>query len=543
MTLVASRYQQYKAPTEDQSALVAPTGDELVNSIVEHKPLFGSEDGTQPEVDFCGIGIAQFRQQARAEAVELARKYTSNYASVGKTPYADEPIVMGGHQPELFHSGVWFKNFLLSSLAKRSGAVAINFLVDNDLCRSTSIRVPKVEPGGSISQRQIPFDQPLSAVPWELRRLESQATWDAFPQQVKQLLPTLPTPMLDALWPLAQQALNDSQKPGPALAQARHQLEQTLGLKTLEVPLSHLVSTVSFARFSVQLLSELPRFQNVYNDQLKNYRSAHGIRNHAHPVPALEQDDGWLEGPWWVYRQNAPSRKRLWVRLMDDHLILCDRAGWQATIEGRLECKNTTSQWLDLAREGIYIRPRALLTTMFMRLGITDLFLHGIGGGKYDQLTDSIIENFFGLTPPPICVASATVRLPQLQNITDDAATIEAQIRQQKSKLWQLEHKPENFLAGSDEAQSLIERKRALLQSIPDRGEKWKWHHELKGVNSQLATLAHAFSQPQENRLAELVELQKQIQHSTSREYSFCLFPLEYLADELKRLATIGPSL
>ena len=45
--------------------------------------------------------------------------------------------------------------------------------------------------------------------------------------------------------------------------------------------------------------------------------------------------------------------------------------------------------------EGIRLRPRALTTTMYLRLAMGDLFLHGIGGAKYDQLTDRIIEHFF----------------------------------------------------------------------------------------------------------------------------------------------------
>ncbi|MFN9917551.1 MAG: hypothetical protein ACK53L_33510, partial [Pirellulaceae bacterium] len=50
-------------------------------------------------------------------------------------PLADRPLILSGHQPELFHPGVWFKNFLLSSLAARHQAVALNIQVDHDLSR------------------------------------------------------------------------------------------------------------------------------------------------------------------------------------------------------------------------------------------------------------------------------------------------------------------------------------------------------------------------------------------------------------------------
>ena len=61
---------------------------------------------------------------------------------------------------------------------------------------------------------------------------------------------------------------------------------------------------------------------------------------------------------------------------------------------------------------GVKIRSRALITTLWARLVLGDLFLHGIGGAKYDQVTDLLIERFFGLPAPGIMVMSATLHLP-----------------------------------------------------------------------------------------------------------------------------------
>ena len=38
------------------------------------------------------------------------------------------------------------------------------------------------------------------------------------------------------------------------------------------------------------------------------------------------------------------------------------------------------------------LRPRALTLTLFARLCVADFFIHGIGGGKYDEVTDRIIR-------------------------------------------------------------------------------------------------------------------------------------------------------
>ena len=52
--------------------------------------------------------------------------------------------------------------------------------------------------------------------------------------------------------------------------------------------------------------------------------------------------------------------------------------------------------WRSLEAHGFKIRTRALTTTMFARLFLADLFIHGIGGGIYDELTDRIIERYYG---------------------------------------------------------------------------------------------------------------------------------------------------
>ena len=60
------------------------------------------------------------------------------------------------------------------------------------------------------------------------------------------------------------------------------------------------------------------------------------------------------------------------------------------------------------ARPGVRLRTRALTTTMFARLLLGDLFLHGIGGAKYDELGDEMVRGFFGVEPPGFLTLSMT---------------------------------------------------------------------------------------------------------------------------------------
>ena len=65
----------------------------------------------------------------------------------------------------------------------------------------------------------------------------------------------------------------------------------------------------------------------------------------------------------------------------------------------------------DLAARSIRLRTRALTTTMFCRFLLGDLFIHGIGGAKYDELGDAIARRFFGIEPPGFLTLSMTLWL------------------------------------------------------------------------------------------------------------------------------------
>jgi len=60
-----------------------------------------------------------------------------------------------------------------------------------------------------------------------------------------------------------------------------------------------------------------------------------------------------------------------------------------------------------LKEKKLKIRPKALLLTLFNRLFISDLFIHGLGGAKYDMVTDEIIIEFFKVEPPHFLVPPA----------------------------------------------------------------------------------------------------------------------------------------
>jgi hypothetical protein len=530
---------------------VWPPPDEL-SRAAERNMQSAPEGGDQ--IHFCDVSLKELRNRARELTVKLAEEYTSEYrsiapsASLGPKLTARKPLIMGGHQPDLFHCGVWLKNFLLSKIAALSGGTAIHFLVDNDLCRKTGIQVPTLD-SGNWGLRTVHYDRPRPTAPWENCRLQDLRCWNSFPDRIAALLPPLKdAPMLQRLWEYSRQQAQAGEGLGLLLSRSRHLLERDLGLNTLEVPLSQLVSSNEFAVFSLQLICQLPRLHEIYNRQLRSYRQEHKIRNHAQPLPELGRSGDWLEAPWWCYRADSTEREAVWVRVHSSGIELSNRSDWSWAAPLPTDQSAAIEQWETISAQGILLRPRALLTTMYARLILSDLFIHGTGGARYDQLTDRIISEFFGMSPPPVGQATATLHLPFSGLSTAQTQPVDQMLNQWQQKIRAAKSNPEiaigAFVSGepgglsSDgdadlepELNGLLREKKRLLSEIPPKGEKWEWHHTINRVNRRLKELTEPHLRRMEQHVQQLQQLQAQQSIFQSREFSFCLFPEETVLD------------
>ena len=519
-----SRFGEYRAPRDHGEAFISPPLSQTPELLQRNRELLGASDL-----------FGRMQREARGELIDDAIRYTSTYRDVSwldGDAAKDQPILMGGHQPAIFHAGVWFKNFALSHLALKTGATAVNLVIDNDVASGSSVRVPTLdEEKGLATYRSIPYDRAGGGVPYEQTTIEDRQVFDSFDDHCRKAVSSLVTdPCVTPLWRHARAAVQRCRVAGCALAQARHGLEGELGLRTLEIPLGVVCRTTAFAEFVLSLLSELPRFRQCYNDAAQEYREAHRIRSSAHPVPNLSEDGGWFEAPLWIYGNDAPTRRAAWARMSDDQLVISDRAGRELRVDTRYP-KLAAEKLTSLLGPNFKLRPRALLTTMYARLILSDLFIHGIGGGKYDQLGDSIIRSFFMLEPPGFMVVSATVKLPGLPE--DDSAE---ELRNLQRRIRDTEYQPERFANQFDLDGVALSRKRELLASVPQRGQRVAWHQELEQVNRALALPLRAY---REQLRIDLASARRQAASQAllgSREHPFCVFPLDYLVETYRGL-------
>ncbi len=483
---------------------------------------------------FATVGASTVQRDAQAELASIALAYSRTYLNRDDVDLS-QPVIISGHQPALFHCGVWYKNFALSKLGQQLRATAINLVVDNDLCTGDSILCPQVEKNnnGKIEtarMQRLPIDERSAAVAYESRLIQSHEQFDSFGERASRSIePIVSNPLARKLWPHVLQVKSGGElRLGHALAAGRHRLEQSFGLKTLELPISKLADSLAFRHFTQNLLERRADLQLIYNDSLRVYRKLHGIRSTAHPVPELETDQEWTETPFWVWTDSSASRKRLFATSHGSTLRLTDRDGWSAELN-----QNAYADWAQSKLGQVFIRPRALTTTMFCRAFCGSLFLHGIGGAKYDQLNDTIMQKFCGVEPPAYLTLSATLRLPaQFDEVTTHDET------KIKTALRNLDFHPEkHFDPGANvDAQQLVAEKQKLVQDANTFNNRKQRNDAIVAINRQLQPNVEAIRKKLLDQQDFVSQQLRTSQVLSSREYSFALFP-ESIVEELNTAA------
>ena len=543
----AVQYRKLRAPQQHAGVLLEPGLDLLPKTIATNQHRLSKFQ----HIEITGTPFLELQTQARQHLLCEAKKYTFAYRESFDVPSdtnPSTPLILSGHQPALFHPGVWFKNFVIDRMAKLAGGTAINLIIDNDTISAPSITVPvDVESvnglPSQLSQSTVAYDQATAQIPWQMRQVVDDAKFESFGERVReQLSSKVQDPLIETLWPLVTEAVKSHGNIGRAFAQARHTLEAQANLQTLEIPLGQLVdSSSAFHHFFLHIASQIETFQEVYNSAIREYRSVHKIRSSSHPVPELEQSGNQYELPFWVWSTERPQRQRLFVEQTTTGLKLSDNHSWSAIISKDRD--QFQKQFLELVEKGISIRPRALMTTMFARMFISDLFVHGIGGAKYDQLTDSIIERFFGFSAPQFATATASVYLPLMKQRMDAG-----KIASLKRQLRDLRFNPDRSL--TMDGLSLDEQE-IILQIISDK-QHWikaevagnrlsERHRAIEQANHAL----QAYVQSTRDKLLgklDKVQFETRIDRiAFSREYSFSLFPIQTLPILLLDLASNRP--
>jgi len=478
-----------------------------------------------------GVDARELRSSARAEAVERARAF-SGRMGVPLREVADEPglLVMTGHQPELYHPGVWVKDFLLQRLSEETGAAAIDLVVDSDGFDSVGVRSPCLRPEVRVCNAYLATgvsDGSFASAP-----VPSAHDLAVFREAGISQLSTLPAPSIPRHFSSFCDALDAAAAEAGNLAElvtfARRRYEAGAGSDYLELPVTSMARSRAFATLVAHLAFDPRAFADAYNSALAAYRARTGTRSAAQPFPDLAIDGDLIELPLWSL---AAGRDAVWVRtgpspaLVAAGTVVCELGADAATaVDALMACD---------AR----LAPKALMLTLFARMFLADLFIHGVGGGRYDQVTDDVARRYFGVELPALTVASLTVYLPLGAHVVTDE-----EVERAVMALNRLTHNPDQVLAEVEfdtaeeaaRAAALAAEKSDLVAAIALPGAlKKEIGLRIKDVNAELAGLLGPVRDELSEHLDEMKRLRAASEVLTDRTYPFCLWDPREIADKV----------
>ena len=322
------------------------------------------------------------------------------------------PVILTGHQAEFFHAGVFAKAIVADALAEVTGGVPVYLTVDSDTPKSTLLPTPQVR--DNAAQRvATPIPGCVLDLPMDQQPPVATDQWRHFFAQLRRDVPLAGDSLLDAFEHGWFSECRPEITPVDGFMRAHIAAERALGLRGA-VPLrtSRIALTPEFRSFAAHLLLHAERFRDDYNAAQAAYRRRRRVRSLQRPVPPLARHGDRVELPLWIVPQQGPRRRLFAARRGEIVVLLADNTPVGEIGTDELRSNERHQHEWPHETHGWQLRPRALTLSAFCRLLLCDLFIHGIGGAKYDEVTEDFVERFFGVPAPPMACATASLLLP-----------------------------------------------------------------------------------------------------------------------------------
>ncbi|HHT9129075.1 MAG TPA: hypothetical protein ACFYEE_10010 [Candidatus Wujingus californicus] len=554
----------YKVPENDKEIFVSPAINDCIELILSNIKIISKYN-----FEISGVPFQVLRDKTRSELLQKAELYTNKIISIiEKEKLLDDLcekrkgcnfyinykslknnfIIQTGHEPILYHPGVWIKNHLTNYLTRKTGGIGINMIVDNDACNMGYMCAPNLfSKPPAIEKIQLVVDKNKLAyeeILFNDIKVLTGLKEDNLTLINKNMENKNVENTIEDMKFMFEEYINNVMiyyKQGcvdmvSLLTCARKILEKEFGIYNLEIPVSLMSDSDSFNCFILHFLCNAERFAKIYNEKLAEYRNLHKIRSKVNPLPDLHIEDNLFELPFWIWKTGEP-RCKCYVINGSDTINITDGSDVLITLEKNGDISKNIYAIKDFRGKGIKIRPRAVTNTMFSRLFFADVFIHGIGGAKYDVITDEVIKEFFGIEPPSYITVSATLFLPFGKYETDKKA-----LRKSKYIIKDMKYNPERYASAkvknNPDYLSLVEEKRNLLKMIDtcDKEEKNKHFYRIKELNGLLLT--YVTTEIQE-RYREMNKICEDIAYNNVvkfREYPIFIYPKRILKEYFQKV-------
>ncbi len=402
--------------------------------------------------------------------------------------FSGQKIFSTGHQPELFHPGILWKDIFLSKISQEHNATPIHFIVDTDVKEFIYFSVNESSKGLQISRFEYIDSEKKVFYKSELPESIEKKIENLIQKEKNTLSKFIPDDRIEYVKEILEEYLSGIKDKTPIYQLNESIRQKILSSYKINIPsfsISELLDFPEYKSFYHKIASDKSNFIQVYNSQLQKYRLEHKIKNAAQPLPDLEPN----ELPFWKLHSDGNREK------------------------------------IQEIQEGDTIVPRAITLTMFLRMFVCDLFVHGRGGGRYEEISDGIIREYFQLEASPHIVASATMHLP----IKSPFEGTIADEKELQKLLRDTNHSPEKFLPNDHEF--VIRKKQIQAEFANPSADKKKLHTEISELNEKMKPLVQTEKEKYEKEIQDLPEKIATRKVFEERHFPFFYYNIQELID------------
>ncbi|RIL04462.1 MAG: hypothetical protein DCC75_12605 [Proteobacteria bacterium] len=324
------------------------------------------------------------RGEFRRVLLEQSRRYEEELRTIASErglSFAARPphpgpdgssIIMAGHQPVNFHAGLIQKVNTLCRIAEETDSLALHVIIDTDEGLGGEIAFPLLRNGVYFVSSVALAEGPALFLE---QTISSESKQAVLIEQVRSALKLCR--LEQALFGLARYAEVMAKLAGCRLSHAASISRRIFSDPSnySEVPLSYLIGTSAIRGLFLDLVRTDTDLHQIYNRVLEEYRVSHKIKNRANPFPNLTVRGKSLELPFWV----IPGSGRRAPLFTGDKIP-----------------------------ESALVAPKGAITTLLLRYFVADLFIHGLGGERYDTFTDILAQQLLTAETLSFGVTSAT---------------------------------------------------------------------------------------------------------------------------------------
>lgn len=354
------------------------------------------------------------RKTSQSELLDAAIGYTQRIGLPVSRLKADGDIIVTGHQPNWHHCGILAKTIATDTLARQTDGIAVQLVLDHDIC-DTSMYLPEVDNNGALRLRAVLLEQKQQDVPLELRAAASK-------EQLKQFIYSVTKVSTGSFccevwggnWDIIIKNARLCESAADIVTLIQGQLNREIGLEIMYLPVSLVSQTSSFIDFVCSIIRDAAGFVRVYNKAIINKRQTCNLKANQ-TIRLLKTDslNNIVELPFWLVSEFG-KRDSLYVRGNERGLGIGTA---EKLIDTTASSGDVKELFIRILKKNRYvIRPKAVTLTLFARLQMADIFVHGTGGENYEYITDHLIRNYYRINGAEFTVATATMTLPMGTN-------------------------------------------------------------------------------------------------------------------------------